>query len=447
MDWLLELNSTVNSVVWGTPMMVVLIGSGVFLTLATRGIQFRRFLFAARQVLTGAGSGGGEGTVPPFQALATSLSATVGVGNIAGVSIAIATGGPGAVLWMFVTGLVGMATKFAEIAVALEYREEDEGGVMRGGAMYVLSKAFRMRWLGAAFAGFCALAAFGIGNMTQANTVATVMRSTYGIPDWVSGLVLAAVTALVVLGGLRRIAEVASVLVPAMCVLYMLCALYVLATHWSELPAVVGLVFRSAFSGHAALGGFAGATIRNAMRTGVSRGLFSNEAGLGSAPIVHAAAVTDHPVRQGSYGIFGVFVDTLFVCMLTAAAVLSTGVWTSGLTGAELTTQAFAVGLPGSWGGQIVTGAVALFGFSTIMGWAFYGETGITYLFGVRSILAYRLVWIAAIYVGAVGGLEAVWDVADTMNALMAVPNLVAVLGSTALLQRRVREFFAREAR
>ncbi len=444
MDWLLELNRTVNSIVWGTPMMILLVGSGLFLTIATRGIQFSRLLFAARQVLGGRRPAGADGTVSPFQALATSMSATVGVGNIAGVSIAIATGGPGAVFWMFMTGVVGMATKYSEIAVAMEYREKDRDGVVRGGAMYVLSKGFRMPWLGAAFAVTCALAAFGIGNMAQANTVASGLEGAFGIDPWVSGVVLSGVTALVVLGGIRRIAEVTSILAPGMCLLYFACGLVILALHFRDLPAVIELVVGSAFTGHAAAGGFLGATAIAAARTGVARGLFSSEAGLGSAPIVHAAAVTDHPARQASYGIFGVFLDTLVVCMLTATVVLATGVWDSGRTGAELTAQAFSQGLGGDWGGQFVSVCVVLFGFSTIIGWAYYGETGIAYLFGVGSIPAYRVAWVAAVLVGATGGLEAVWAVSDTLNALMAVPNLVAVLGSVALLRRQIREFFGR---
>lgn len=443
MNWLLELNSSVNSIVWGPPMMVVLIGTGIILTIATKGVQFRRFAFATRQVLGRHGQAAGEGTVKPFQALATSLSATVGVGNIAGVSIAVASGGPGAVLWMFFTGVVGMATKFAEIAIALEYRQKDDAGVMRGGAMYVLAKRFNMAWMGAIFAGFCALAAFGIGNMTQANTVATALRATYGVPDWVTGLVLAALTGLVVLGGIRRIAEVASVLVPVMCGLYIAAALIVLVSNWSALPGVFQLVFSSAFTGQAALGGFAGATVRSAMQSGIARGLFSNEAGLGSAPIVHAAAVTDHPVRQATYGIFGVFVDTLLVCTLTAGTVLSTGAWSSGLTGAELTSHAFTLGLPGDWGGQLIALALAPFAFSTIIGWAYYGETGFTYLFGARTNLPYRLAWVAAVFVGAIGGLEVIWGISDTLNALMAVPNLIAVLGSVGFLRQKMHEFFA----
>lgn len=422
-------------------MMVILIGSGIFLTVATRGVQFRRFLFSLRQVAGVGGAVGGEGTVAPYKALATSLSATVGVGNIAGVSIAIATGGPGSIFWMFLTGIVGMATKFAEIAVALEYREKDERGSPRGGAMYVLSKGFRLPWLGVLFAIFCALAAFGIGNMTQANTVATVLAP-HGIPHWVTGLTLAGVTALVVLGGIRRIADVAAVLVPGMCAIYVGGAIFILLTHLSELPGAVELILRSAFNGQAAVGGFIGASVRSAMQTGIARGLFSSEAGMGSAPMVHVAAVTDHPVRQATFGIVGVFVDTVVVCLLTAGTVISTGLWSSGMTGAKLTSHAFAQGLPGEWGGQIVTVAVALFGFSTIIGWSYYGETGFTYLFGARTNLPYRVAWVVAVFVGAVGGLEVVWSVSDTLNALMAVPNLVAVLGSVGLLRRRMSEFF-----
>lgn len=442
MDWLLELNSTVNDIVWGTPMLVVLVGSGVILTVVTKGIQFRRFAYAVRQVLTGRRHPLAQGTVSPFQALATSLSATVGVGNIAGVSIAIATGGPGAVFWMFMTGLVGMATKYSEIAVALEYRERDASGILRGGAMYVLSRGFKMPWLGTIFALNCALAAFGIGNMTQANTVANALQGEFHIPVWATGFALAFITALVVIGGIRRIAEVTSLLAPIMCLTYMTCALVVILNHLGELPGVIALVISSAFDGHAAVGGFLGASAQMAIRTGIARGLFSSEAGLGSAPIVHSAAVTDHPARQATYGIFGVFLDTLVVCMLTASIVLLTGVWDSGDTGAQLTAKAFQVGFSGYLGGPMVSIAVAMFGFSTIIGWSYYGETGIVYMFGLRPIPVYRAAWTAAVLVGAVGGLETVWRISDTLNALMAVPNLIAVLGSIHVLRRQMHEFF-----
>ena len=442
MDWILDLNSTVNSIVWGPPMMLLLIGTGILLTIATRGVQFRKFRFAGRQVLGLDRPSAGEGAVSGYKALATSLSATVGVGNIAGIPIAITAGGPGAIFWLFVAGLFGMATKFAEIAIALQYREKDPNGEMRGGAMYVLAKGFRMPWFGSVFAALCALAAFGIGNLIQANSVSAAMQVSFGVPNWVTGLVLVVVTALVVLGGLRRIAEVASVLVPVMCGTYVLCALYVVLTKWSELPGVVALVLDSAFTGHAAVGGFAGAAVTSAIRSGIARGLNSNEAGLGSAPIVHAAAVTDHAIRQATYGIFGVFVDTIVVCMLTASTVLLTGAWTTDLEGLGIAAHAFQEGLPGAWGGSMVSVTVALFGFSTILGWAYYGETGFTYLFGVRGIVVYRVAWSAMVFVGAIGGLQAVWDVTDTMNALMAIPNLFAVLGSVGLLRRLLREFF-----
>ena len=444
MESLSSINSMVNSIVWGTPMIMLLLGTGIVLTLVTKGIQFIRFPFAIRQVLGKTESTeASEGTVSSIQALATSLSATVGVGNIAGVSTAIVLGGPGAVLWVFLSGLLGMATKFCEIAVALEYRERDEHGIMRGGAMYVLSKAFNMHWFGIVFAVLCSMAAFGIGNMIQANSVADVMSSTFNINPHITGVIMAAITAIVVLGGIRRIAEVATFLVPGMCVLYTISALYILGTNIEQLPAVFSLIISSAFEGQAAVGGFAGATVRSAMQSGIARGLMTNEAGLGSAPIVHAAAVTDHPIRQASYGIIGVFIDTLVVCMLSAFAVLSSGAWTSGSTGAALTAEAFSRSLPGEWGGIMVSIAIMLFAFSTIMGWSYYGETAMTYLFGVRVLLWYRIAWVLVVYLGSVGSLELVWSVSDTMNGLMAVPNLVAVLGSITLLRRQLREFFA----
>jgi len=447
MDTLIAVNNFVNSIVWGPPMIVALVGTGILLTFTTRGIQFRRFPFAIRQVLGGLGAKPqGEGTVTPFQALSTSLAATVGVGNIAGVSTAIAAGGPGALFWLFVSGVFGMATKFAEIAISLNYRERDASGTMRGGPMYVLARGMRLPWLGAIFAGLTALAGFGIGNMVQANSVADVAQSSFGVPPFISGIALAAATALVILGGIKRIAEVAQVLVPGMCALYLAAALYVLVTHLGELPSVIQLVLSSAFNGQAALGGFAGATVRNAVQLGIARGLFSNEAGLGSAPIVHASAVTDHPVRQAMYGIFGVFVDTLVVCMLTGFVVLSTGVWTSGATGASLSAQAFQTGLPGEWGASLVSIAIILFAFSTVVGWAYYGETAITYLFGTKAALPYRLAWVGFVYLGAVGSLQFIWSLSDTLNGLMAVPNLVAILGSLALLRKLINEFFLNEA-
>jgi AGCS family alanine or glycine:cation symporter len=445
-DELLNLHDQINGLVWGPPMMVLLIGAGVLLTFATGGIQFRRLLFAMSEVLGKLGAKReGEGSVSPFQALSTALASTVGVGNIAGVSTAIFLGGPGALFWLMVSGVVGMATKFAEIAVALNYRERDDQGTMRGGAMYVLAKGLKMPWLGTVFAVLTACAAFGIGNMVQANSVADAAQTSFGVPKPVTGVVLAAVTALVVLGGIKRIVEVTQVLVPFMCIVYLSGALVIVIRFIDQVPGAIALVLQSAFEGQAAAGGFAGATVGAAVRFGIARGLFSNEAGLGSAPIVHASATTDHPVRQACYGIFEVFVDTLVVCLLTGLVVLTTGVWQSGDTGAALSAKAFEVGLPGVWGHLIVSLGLILFSFSTVVGWAYYGETSANYLFGTKASLPYRLLWIGFVYLGATGSLHVVWSVSDTLNGLMAIPNLIAVVGSMALLRRLIKEFFAKQ--
>jgi AGCS family alanine or glycine:cation symporter len=327
----------------------------------------------------------------------------------------------------------------------MHYREADEGGTMRGGAMYVLSKHLGVRWLGAIFAVLTAAAAFGIGNMVQANSVAEALYASFGLPHWIAGIILAALTAAVILGGIQRIAEVTQLLVPFMCVLYVGGALVVVIRHFSELGRVVQLVLDSALSGHAAVGGFAGATVMSALRFGVARGLFSNEAGLGSAPIVHSSARTDHPVRQALYGVMEVFIDTLVVCLLTGLVVLTTDAWKSGETGAALAARAFTIGLPGEWGHFVVSSGLVLFAFSTIVGWAFYGETGIEFLLGTRAIKPYRYAWIVFVFLGATGSLHLVWSIADTLNGMMAIPNLIGVIACIPLLRRLMREFFSTE--
>jgi alanine or glycine:cation symporter, AGCS family len=439
-------NDWVNGYVWGLPMIVLLIGTGLLLTVLTGAAQFRYLAFAMREVLgkvlqrksTEAGS------VSPFQAVATALASTVGVGNIAGVATAISIGGPGALFWLWVSGILGMCTKYSEIVVALHYREPDSKGVMRGGAMYVLKKGLGLPWLGAIFAGLVGLAAFGIGNMVQANSVADSVRASFGIAPAITGLVLVVVTGVVILGGIKRIGEVTEILVPVMAVFYLGGAILIVLRYAAEVPAAIGLVFDGAFNGTAATGGFAGAGIMMALRFGIARGLFSNEAGLGSAPIVHAAARTDHPVRQGMYGIFEVFVDTILVCTTTGLAILVTGVWSGGATGAALAGEAFAVGLPGTWGNIVVTVSLMLFSYSTLVGWSYYGETGAVYLVGSRAVWPYRVLWLMFIYLGAVGSLSVVWGIADTLNGLMALPNLIAVLGSIPLLLRLQKEFFSK---
>ena len=447
MDSLHAFERTLNGLVWGWPMIVLLMGTGVLLTVLTGFVQFRRLPFALGEVMGKLfAKTEGAGSVTPFQAVATALASTVGVGNIAGVATAIFIGGPGALFWLWVSGLLGMCTKYAEIVTAMHYREPDETGTMRGGAMYTLRKGLGLPWLGTIFALLTSLAAFGIGNMVQANSVAASLTESFGIDPRITAVVLIVLTAVVILGGIKRIGEFTSVLVPFMAMLYLGGGLVIILMNIGGVPAALGSVFSSAFSGSAAAGGFAGATIMMAMRYGIARGLFSNEAGLGSAPMVHAAAQTDHPVRQGMYGIFEVFVDTILICTTTGLVILLTNTWTADVTGAALAARAFETGLPGVWGDIIVTGGIMLFAFSTLIGWSYYGETGIVYLLGARAAMPYRMLWLVFIYLGATGSLAVVWDVSDTLNGLMAIPNLVAVLGSIPLLLRLQKEFFASEA-
>jgi AGCS family alanine or glycine:cation symporter len=439
-------NAWLNSYVWGPPMLVLLMGTGLLLTILTGAVQFRHMHTALREVLGKLRhKGTGEGSVSPFGAVATALASTVGVGNIAGVATAIVLGGPGALFWLWVSGLLGMCTKFSEIVIALHYRERDSGGTMRGGAMYSLKKQ-GLPWLGAIFAGITALAAFGIGNMVQANSVSQSLNTSLGVPAWVTGIGLVIISGAVILGGIKRIAAFAEVLVPFMAIIYLLGGLAIIMLNIAELPAAISLVFDSAFNGAAATGGFAGATIMMAMRYGVARGLFSNEAGLGSAPLVHATANTDHPVRQGLYGIFEVLVDTILICTTTGLVIILSGEWANGATGAALSVKAFEAGLPGTWGGFIVTTGLVLFAYSTLIGWSYYGETAIVYLLGARAAMPYRLAWLVFIYLGAIGSLHLVWDLADTLNGLMAIPNLVSVLIGIPLLLRLQKEFFARKS-
>ena len=446
LDLITRANAWLNALVWGPPMLILLMGTGVVLLVVTGGVQFRHIGTALGEVLGKLRQRtAGAGSVTPFQAVATALASTVGVGNIAGVATAIVLGGPGALFWLWVSGLLGMGTKYAEIVVALHYRERDAAGVMRGGAMYTLRKR-GLGWLGAIFALLTAVAAFGIGNMVQANSVAESLNASFGMAPQVAGIILVVVSGVVILGGIKRIAAFAEILVPFMAILYLAGGLVLLILNAGQIPHALGLVFKGAFSGTAATGGFAGASIMLAMRYGVARGLFSNEAGLGSAPMVHATAETDHPVRQGLYGIFEVFVDTILICTTTGLAILVTGAWETGATGAALSVQAFTTGLPGTWGGFVVTTGLVLFAFSTIIGWSYYGETGIVYLLGTRAALPYRLLWLVFIYLGAVGSLHLIWDVADTLNGLMAIPSLISVLISIPILRKLHREFFEARA-
>ncbi len=447
---LLSWINTANGYVWGPPMLVLLVGTGIYLTFLLRGLQFRTLTHSLHLALIKRKEDGhAAGDISHFQALMTALAATVGTGNIAGVATAIASGGPGALFWMWITGLFGMATKYAEAVLAVKYRVVDENGMMSGGPMYYLSRGLQNqrlgKWLGMLFALFAAIAAFGIGNMVQSNSVADAMHGSFGVPHAATGIVLAVATALVILGGIRSIARTASVLVPVMIVLYMLGGLLVLLINWRGLPNIVFYVLSDAFTPSAALGGFAGATVMQGIRYGVARGVFSNESGLGSSPIAAAAAQTKNPVTQALVSMTQTFIDTIVVCSITGFTIIATGVWTTGKTGAQLTTAAFSTGLPGESGGLIVAVGLILFAYSTLLGWSYYGEKSVEYLFGVKSIKPYRVVFSIFVAIGAVVQLQLVWSLADLMNGLMAIPNLIGLLALSGVIVAETRKHFSNE--
>lgn len=422
---------------WGPWLLGLLLGTGLWLTVRLRGIQFRSLLYAMRLAFSREREG--EGDVSRFSSLMTALAATVGTGNIAGVSAAVALGGPGAIFWMWVTGLVGMATKYSEGFLAVKFRRINGRGEISGGPMYYLEEGLKKKWLGICFAVFGAAAAFGVGNMAQANTAAIAVGGAAGLNSFAVGILLSVLTGVVVIGGIKRIAEVSSCFVPFMAAVYFMGALVVVLSHREHLVSGLMLVFEQAFSATAAAGGFAGATLADGIRYGVARGLFSNESGMGSAPIVAAAARTNHPCKQALVSMTGTFIDTLIVCSITAMAVSSTGVWTSGETGVALTLQAFSAGLPGYWGKLLVTVGTVTFAFSTILAWEYYGEKCFEYLFGEKYISYYRRAWVLFVFIGAQIKLETVWNISDAMNALMAVPNLIGLVCLSKILVRETR--------
>jgi AGCS family alanine or glycine:cation symporter len=416
-----------SSLIWGPVMLIFLVGIGVYLTFGLKFFTWRK-TFLALKMLWKNPESNKQGDITPFQALMTALSATIGTGNIAGVATAIYLGGPGAIFWMWVTALFGMATKYGEAVLAIKYREKNAQGHYLGGPMYYIKNGLgeNWKWLAGAFALFGTLASFGIGNMVQANSVAEAVNTLYEIPSWLTGACLTIVSGLVIMGGIGRIADVAAKLVPIMAIAYIISALWVIFSHFSEIPQAFLLIIESAFTETAAIGGFTGATLWAAIRFGVARGIFSNEAGLGSAPIAHAAAKTNNPVEQGMIAMLGTFIDTLLICTMTALVIILTGAWNSGETGAALSTQAFSAGLP-EIGGYIVVVGLVVFAFTTILGWSYYGERCAEYLWGKKIILPYRLLWVCAIPVGAMGKLSTIWVIADIMNGLMAIPNLIAL--------------------
>ena len=446
----------INSFVWGPPMLGMLGVTGVLLTLGLVFMPWRKVSYGFRLLFAKGSAGTGAGEVKPFNALMTALSATVGTGNIAGVATAIALGGPGAIFYMWLIAMFGMATKYAEAVCAVRYREVDDKGKYVGGPMYYLRNGVGEfapelgKGLGIMFAALGATAAFGIGNGVQVNSMAQVLSKNFHVPTELTGVVVAALVAFVIFGGIKRIAEVAGKLVPAMIVLYVGASMLIILINIGKVPEAFGLIFKYAFEPAAAAGGFTGAAVAAAIRYGVARGVFSNEAGLGSAAIAHAAAQTDNPVRQGIIAMLGTFIDTIIVCTMTALVILTSGAWMAtgddgmGLTGAVLTSTAFSTTISG--GQYIVTIALTVFAFTTILGWSYYGERCWQFLFKEKTVVIYRILWVLVALSFANFKVDLVWDLSDALNGLMAVPNLIGLLLLAPMVFKVTREYFNGES-
>lgn len=442
----------ISGVIWGPFLLIpLLLGTGLYLTIRLGGLQFVKLIPAMNLGLVKRrDKGEEEGDISQFQALTTALAATVGTGNIVGVATALSIGGPGALFWMWITGLVGMVTKYAEAFLAVRFRTTDTAGEKSGGPQYYLERGIKGpvgKVLGLSFAIFAAVACFGIGNLTQGNSIASNVENSWHVPTWVTGLVLTVLALVVLVGGIRSIGSVTSALVPVMIVFYVGAAIYILIANISGLPAAFGEIFRGAFSGTAAAGGFAGSVILVVIQMGVARGLFSNESGLGSAPIAAAAAKTTHPVRQGLVSMTQTFIDTIIVVTFTGLVIITTGVWKATdeageqISASLMTGEAFTFGLPGQWGHWIVTVGLVLFAFSTILGWSYYGERNLERLFGRRAVVPFRIFFSLVVFVGCTTELEVVWNFADVANGLMALPNLIGILILSGLIARETRHY------
>jgi AGCS family alanine or glycine:cation symporter len=437
---------SISSFVWGPVTIILLLGTGILTTLLLTGVQFRHFFYGICLLSGKYDNPKDTGEITHFQALSAALSATIGTGNIAGVGVAIASGGPGALFWMWVTAFFGMSLKYAECLLALKYRVVHENGSVSAGPMYYLEHGLKQKWLAVLFAFFAAIASFGIGNMVQANSVAAPMLSTFHVPKLATGLIIGVLVFCVIIGGIKRIGHVASHMVPFMALFYVAGALVVLVLNFEAIPAAFSTIFHDAFNGTAARGGFAGAAVAQAIRWGVARGLFSNEAGLGSAPIAHGAAQTNEPVREGLVAMLGPFIDTIIICTMTGLVIIVTGAYQGGLSGADLTAQAFGSALP-NVGRYIVAIGMMIFAFSTAVSWSYYGDRSVEYLFGEKSIMPYRILYCVLLPVGATYELKQVWAISDIFNALMAWPNLIGLLFLSGVVVRSTREYFADPAR
>ncbi|AUC90690.1 sodium:alanine symporter family protein [Streptococcus suis] len=443
---MLELFKAINNLVWGPPLLLLLVGTGVYLTLRLGVFQIGKLPTAFRLIFSSDQSG--QGDVSSFAALCTALAATVGTGNIVGVATAITTGGPGALFWMWVAAFFGMATKYAEGFLAIKYRTKDANGQAAGGPMHYITLGMGKKWkpLAVFFAISGVLVALlGIGTFSQVNSITASLEMSFGLAPQLISILTAILIAFFIFGGIEKISDVSTKVVPFMAILYILASITVLAVHWDQLLPTLALVFKSAFTPAAAMGGFVGATVKEAIQRGIARGVFSNESGLGSAPIAAAAAKSDNPVEQGLISMTGTFIDTLIICSLTGLSILVTDQWTTeGLAGAPLTQAAFAT-VFGNTGSIALTISLVLFAFTTILGWSYYGERCIEFLFGTKSILPYRLLFVAMVALGGFLKLDLIWTIADIVNGLMALPNLIALLALSPIIIKETRQYFAKK--
>lgn len=436
----------IRDYVWGLPLLILLLGTGIYLTWILKGIQFSYLGYAFKQIFAPTKENA-EGDINPYEALMTTLAGAIGTGSIVGVSTALAIGGLGALFWMWVTALLGMATKYAESLLAIKYRDIDSKGEMIGGPMEYIEKGLNKKWLAVTFAIFGAIAAIGTGNLVQVNSISAAVHEVWSVDPWTTGVVLAGLTAAVVIGGIRSIGHVAGVLVPVMALLYVSAGLYIIAIHAGQIPAVFGQIISSAFDFKSIGGGIAGSAFLIALQTGVSRSVFSNEAGLGISSIAAAAARTDLPGRQAMINMTGALISTIVVCTITGLAIAVSGsldaVNSSGnpLNGAAMAIHAFEGSIPG--GSYIVTIGLIMFAFTTVMAWGYYGEKCFEYLFGTRYIMAYRILYCLIVIPGAAIKLELAWLVADITNGLMAIPNLIALLGLSTVIIAETKEFLS----
>ncbi len=447
MDLIQQFVGEINGIVWGMPMLVMILGIGIYLNIGLKFMPIFNIGRAFKLLWNGRKTGeNGDGEIPPFQALMTALSATVGTGNIAGVATAVFVGGPGALFWMWMTALLGMATKYAEAVLAVKFRETDETGSYVGGPMYYIKNGMgkKWAWLGTSFAVFGTFACFGIGNGVQINSIAQVMNSTFDFSPLAVGIVVMVLSGAVLLGGIKRIGAFAGALVPVMGIAYVACGLVILFLNADKIGGAISLVIEQAFNPTAAQGGFAGATVWMAIRFGVARGIFSNEAGLGSAPIAHASAHTDDPVRQGLIAMLGTFIDTILICSITGLVIIISGEWTGGTSGAALTSAAFDQVIPG-FGSYLVAISLAIFAFTTIVGWSVYGERCASYLFGAKAVVPFRIIFVLVLPIGATMELNFVWLLSDTLNAMMAIPNLIALGVLSPVVYAATKQYFVKE--